>query len=449
MKEIKILLNILLVSLISCNKPTEPPPPPILDEPTLRLELDDAHCTEVWIKFTSAKLKTPNTLILKQYNPNDDSLIHTINLITQDTLLHIDSLLPNKTYRYKAEAIANNKVYTTNELIVQTMDTTSHSFTFEMFTFGGEIGSSVLFDVAIINENNIWAVGDIWIKSDTSATGYINYNAVHWNGTEWKLHRIMFYTICGQYNRTPYPAKAIFVFNENDIWIAMDGDQIARMNGTVQVSVECLPYSFVINKIWGTSSNNLYVVGNLGNILHYNGKWWRRIESHTTLNIYDIWGDYNPKTNEWEILAVASDYPTSMNKEILKIAGETVFKLPISSQMEPLYTIWFTPNKQYYVAGSGIYQKRLLTDLDWKNGPTDITGFATTCIRGNNINDVFGVGAFGDFLHYNGVSWKQYKEPYLYNGAYTKVAVKGDLVVAVGGNYVSLASEAVILIGKR
>jgi hypothetical protein len=446
MKEIKILLNILLVSLISCNKPTEPPPPPILDEPTLRLELDDAHCTEVWIKFTSAKLKTPNTLILKQYNPNDDSLIHTINLITQDTLLHIDSLLPNKTYRYKAEAIENNKVYTTNELIVQTMDTTSHIFTFEMFTFGGEIGSSVLYDVAIINKNNIWAVGDIWIKSDTSATGYIKYNAVHWNGKEWKLHRIMFYTICGQYNRTPYPAKAIFVFNENDIWIAMDGDQIARMNGTVQVSVECLPYSFVINKIWGTSSNNLYVVGNLGNILHYNGKWWRRIESHTTLNIYDIWGDYNPKTNEWEILAVASDYPTSMNKEILKIAGETVFKLPISSQMEPLYTVWFTPNKQYYVAGSGIYQKRLLTDLDWKNGPTDITGFATTCIRGNNINDVFGVGAFGDFLHYNGVNWESnYQEPLLSNGAYGSVAIKGNLIAATGYNN----REAVILIGRR
>lgn len=450
MKEIIILLNILLVSLIGCNKPTEPPapPPPIFDEPTLRLEFDDAHCTEAWIKFTSTKLKIPNTVTLKQYNPNGDSLIHTINLITQDTLLHIDSLLPNKTYRYRAEAIANNKVYTTNELIVQTMDTTIHNFTFEMYTFGGEIGGSVLYDVAIINENNIWAVGDILIKSDTSETGYIQYNAVHWNGSHWQLKRIRYYGGCSSVEYPPL--NAIWAFSENNIVIT-NGGSIGWFNGET-VNLDCRVYPLLtgaINKIWGTSINNLYAVGNLGTIVHYNGMSWRKIESHTTLNINDIWGDYNPKTKEWEILAVASDYPSSLNKEILKIVNETVFKLPTSDQMEPLYTVWFMPNKQYYVAGSGIYQKRLLTDLYWKNDPTDITGFATTCIRGNNINDVFGVGAFGDFVHFNGVRWKQYQEPYLYNGAYTKVAVKGDLVVAVGGNQVSLASEAVILIGRR
>ena len=69
------------------------------------------------------------------------------------------------------------------------MDTTSHNFTFEMITFGGQIGSSVLFDVAIINENNIWAVGEIWI-ADTSQLGYTKYNAVHWDGNSWELKRI-------------------------------------------------------------------------------------------------------------------------------------------------------------------------------------------------------------------------------------------------------------------
>ena len=53
-----------------------------------------------------------------------------------------------------------------NELTVTTMDTTSHNFTWQSWTFG-DIGSSVLYDVAIINENNIWAVGEINI-ADTS-----------------------------------------------------------------------------------------------------------------------------------------------------------------------------------------------------------------------------------------------------------------------------------------
>ena len=443
------MLNILFISLIGYKKPTEPtepPPPPILDEPTLRLELDDAHCTEVWIKFTNAKLKTPNTLILKQYNPNDDSLIHTINLITQDTLLHIDSLLPNKTYRYKAEAIANNKVYTTNELIVQTMDTTSHNFTFEMFTFGEEIGSSVLFDVAIINENNIWTVGDIWIKSDTSATGYIKYNAVHWNGTEWKLHRIMFYTICGQYNRTPYPAKAIFVFNENDIWIAMDGDQIARMNGTVQVSVECLPYSFVINKIWGTSSNNLYVVGNSGNILHYNGMRWRRIESHTTLNINDIWGDYNPKTNEWEILAVGGNILAGYENCVIQIhSNNSTKRLNTEGAEWPLRSTWFEAGGNYYIAGSGIYQKHILNDNIWKNDIFSITTYSTNRIRGIEINDIAATGGAGELLHFNGYSWKSFIDEVGIPGNYYSTDINGNTIISVGQS----SNQAVITIGKR
>jgi len=43
------------------------------------------------------------------------------------------------------------------------MDTTSHNFTWQTWTFG-EHSSSRLYDVAIINENNIWAVGEIYMK---------------------------------------------------------------------------------------------------------------------------------------------------------------------------------------------------------------------------------------------------------------------------------------------
>ena len=84
------------------------------------------------------------------------------------------------------------------------MDTTSHNFTFETFTFGGTAGSSILYDVAIINENDIWAVGEIYI-ADTSINGYTTYNAVHWDGNQWELKRIMFYTFCGQQSKDSYP----------------------------------------------------------------------------------------------------------------------------------------------------------------------------------------------------------------------------------------------------
>ena len=42
-------------------------------------------------------------------------------------------------------------------------DTTSHNFTWQTFTFG-EHSSSTLYDVAIINDSSIWAVGEIYMN---------------------------------------------------------------------------------------------------------------------------------------------------------------------------------------------------------------------------------------------------------------------------------------------
>ncbi|MDP2365164.1 MAG: glucosyl transferase, partial [Ignavibacteria bacterium] len=195
-----------------------------------------------------------------------------------------------------------------------------------------------------------------------------------------------------------------------------------------------------------TSSNDFYIVGTNGQIARYSGTSWQRIESGTTLNINDIWGDFNEKTQEWEILAVASNFGTSLEKEILQIKNNAVIKLPLSLQMWPFKTVWFIPNRQYYVAGAGVYQKRLLNDSLWKNQALDITTFSTYSIRGNNINDVVGVGAFGDLIHFNGLDWKNnYTEPNLNYGSYKSVKINDDLILAVGDEY----SQAVILKVKR
>jgi hypothetical protein len=46
------------------------------------------------------------------------------------------------------------------------IDTTSHNFNFQTWRFG-EYSSSTLYDVAIIDENNIWAVGEIYLNDST------------------------------------------------------------------------------------------------------------------------------------------------------------------------------------------------------------------------------------------------------------------------------------------
>ncbi|MGB9664445.1 MAG: hypothetical protein ACPL25_05950 [Ignavibacteria bacterium] len=63
------------------------------------------------------------------------------------------------------------------------MDTTSHEFSWEI-TYLGDGGSSVLYDVAIINENNIWAVGEIYMNDSLGRPEPNAYNAIHWDGTK-------------------------------------------------------------------------------------------------------------------------------------------------------------------------------------------------------------------------------------------------------------------------
>lgn len=68
------------------------------------------------------------------------------------------------------------------------LDTTSHNFVWEIDTLGSY--GSYLMDVVIIDENDVWAVGQIKSGYDTTISGNdtfytpIKYNAVHWDGTE-------------------------------------------------------------------------------------------------------------------------------------------------------------------------------------------------------------------------------------------------------------------------
>jgi hypothetical protein len=82
----------------------------------------------------------------------------------------------------------------------------------------------------------------------------------------------------------------------------------------------------------------------------------------------------------------------------------------------------------------------------WEGGPNIITSYLTNAIRGTAANDVFVVGALGELLHFNGSTWMSYRDQTgVTTGQYYAVAVKGDLVVAVGYE----SSRAIAAIGRR
>ncbi|MEO8168565.1 MAG: glucosyl transferase, partial [bacterium] len=325
----------------------------------------------------------------------------------------------------------NSAVDTSPTLHMTTMDTMSHNFTWQIDTLG--VTSSVLYDVAIINDTLAYAVGEMYLRDSAGQIDPQVYNMAKWNGVSWQLMRIQFYTICGQASRTPYPASAVFAFSPTDIWIAMRGDQVARWNGSGQTATMCLPVSFTINKLWGESSNSVYAVGNAGNIMHYNGSAWQRVESGTTIEISDIYGSKNPRTDSLEILAVAGNPFVDPQRKILQINGSTVIALSDNGITRALSGIWFAPGKRYWVVGDGLwYSNSSSNSFNWQNKSGVWTPFHLTKVRGNDVNDVFMVGSYSEVLHFNGVTPKSLRGPTGTDGLYWSVAVKGDQIMAVG-----------------
>ena len=150
-KKIVVLLFIFISFLQSCNS-VEPPPP----EWTITLTLEDAASIEAWLKLTTSNLQLPATVTLKQSTSGGNNVTQDIILSSVDSVFYIDSLLPNTTYNFLASSIQYPEI-SSNQLQVTTLDTTSHDINWEVETVGNP--GSFAFDVAIINEDEIWAVG--------------------------------------------------------------------------------------------------------------------------------------------------------------------------------------------------------------------------------------------------------------------------------------------------
>ncbi len=327
-----------------------------------------------------------------------------------------------------------------------TPDTTSHNFSWTI-TQLGDGASSMLYDVAIINDTLAYAVGAIYLKDSLGNWDSLPYNLAIWNGREWKLEKI---SVEYKGNQTVAPLTGIFVLSDGTIILSSGLPYLPNGNGWTLYHLWDMGVlsqnDGSVNHIWGTSLNDLYFCGNNGTIVHYNGSSWTKIESGTSLDIQDIYGAYNSVTSQWEILAVAGNAGSSYDRKILQIKGTSASTLSDNPISLSLSSVWFVPNQRYYVVGDGIYEKNNLSDASWIVHQLDLTQYYTTQVRGNSINDVFIVGAGGEVKHYNGKSWLSYQSiTGLSNGAYGSVALKNNLVIAVGMD----SPRAVVTIGRR
>ena len=408
---------------LSCKEaPPEPPPHQV----SIQLSVEDASCTEAWLKVSLTDASQPRTVAVQQ----DGQRVVTAQMTTADSVFVVEGLLPRHTYSYVAQRLRDTSVIDVSSPVqARTMDTTSHDFSFQVDTLG-EGGSSTLYDVVIINDTLAYAAGEVYMKDSAGTIDPQTYNLMKWNGNIWTPLRIQFYTVCGQTSRTPYPANAVFAFGASDVWIAMRGDQVARWNGNTQTATMCLPVSFTISKLWGENPSSIYAVGAGGNILHYDGSSWARVESRTTLALHDVFGSTDNRTGKKEIICVASNWSFPEGKMLLRLDQGTATQLSDLGLPWSIAAIWHVPCRKYVVVGDGVYQTNTLGSV-WAKYSA-IPPLYTTSVAGIAVNDVVIGGAFWDLVHFNGRTWRSYF-PFA-PGSFTAVARGGRAIFAVGGS---------------
>jgi len=356
-----------------------------------------------------------------------------------------DALLPKHTYNYTATLIGSNILFNYSaQLTVTTMDTTSHNFTWSIDTLG-DGNSSILYDVTILNDTLAYVVGEIYLKDSTGQFNDPGYNAARWDGKKWNLLRILvrdFGGVTGYFR-----LKTVYSFADNDVWFAGDADLI-HWNGSgysgKALFVTSLNFDGQVLKMWGINSSTILCVGRNGAIYSYYGTGWQKFVSGTSLDIQDIWGAQN-KAGDWEVTAAAGNYLVSNRRQILRITGTSVTTLSDSGINGALNSLWFSPASHYWVVGDGVWEKPFpITASRWQQNY--VTTYTTNRIRGTEVNNIFFCGAYGDCFHFNGINWQSARaQTNLPNGEYLSVAVKENMVLAVGYEY----PRAVIARGHR
>lgn len=332
-------------------------------------------------------------------------------------------------------------------------DTTSHNFMWRVDTLGTYL--SYVRDVAIVDENDIWAVGEFYKKHSTfDSTAGDRYNAAHWDGIKWELKKYYPQTyidfLTGSTPDFPYEINSIWTFSADNIFmVSYAGSFVWIKNGEVKTKwIE--NRSGGMTKIWAKDENNIWIVGEKGLILYYNGSTFKKISYSSNADFVDIWGD-----DIGVVRTVAVDnYHSTIVRVTSMSATPEMFPISDTDPMIPerITSLWWkTGNSVWFPATNALFhwvQGGYIRLFINGQGTEDNRGFY---VRGNSDQDLVVCGLYGQLFHYNGSTVKRWQD----NDTgieYRNCAMKGNTIVVGGslnGYKFEEQSKAIISIGKR
>ena len=241
-----VLATFLVLTGLCCkDEPTKP------YDTTFALTAEDVSCTETWLRLTIGANITPRTIELKR----DTITLFTKTIDAAQTIVVDTNLIPNHTYLYQVNILRSAFAGSISNVLISvtTMDITSHAWTFTTSLLGDGTSSSVLFDVAIINDTLAYACGEI-------NSGGTTYNVAKWDGSSWQLKQLY-------YNGSSLivPIRGVFAFGSDDVWLA--AGSVFPLGWSLFTS----PTNIFSLDIWWNNRKNM---GSYGFFIIWSWKFW-------------------------------------------------------------------------------------------------------------------------------------------------------------------------------
>lgn len=148
-----------------------------------------------------------------------------------------------------------------------------------------------------------------------------------------------------------------------------------------------------LSGIWGSSSNDIFVVGARGAVLHFDGAGWVKQESGTSQNLTAVWG-----SSSADVFAVGFD------GTILHFDGRR-WSRQISGTTRALSAIWGdSPSNVLAVGRSGTILR-----FDGRAWRAEQSGSRQDLLAvwGLSASDVYAGGARGTLRHFDGTTWNR------------------------------------------